>query len=135
MADNYLENKFEQLQSRRSIKVVKRINMSLDTLLKKNRSYRGYDPTRLVTKEELKELVSVVSLCGSGQNHQTLRFRLVTAEESDKVLPLKPLAVIAIGKGAESIFLKPVGAGESLTYYRTDGVHFVPKLQVDDLII
>ena len=50
-------------------------------------------------------------------------------------LDLVPILVIAIGKGAENIFLKPVDAGESLTYYRKEGVHFVPKLKVDDLLI
>ena len=50
-------------------------------------------------------------------------------------LELVPLLVIAIGKGAENIFLKPVDAGESLNYYRKDGVHFVPKLKAEDLII
>ena len=50
-------------------------------------------------------------------------------------LPLTPLLVIAIGKGAENIYLKPVDAGEPLNYYRKDGVHFVPKLKVDDLIL
>ena len=46
-----------------------------------------------------------------------------------------PLLVIAIGKGAENIYLMPVDAGEPLNYYRKDGVHFVPKLKADDLII
>ena len=50
-------------------------------------------------------------------------------------LTLTPLLVIAIGKGAESIYLKPVDAGEPLNYYRKAGVHFVPKLKADDLII
>ena len=50
-------------------------------------------------------------------------------------LPLKPLAVIAIGKGAESIFLKPVNAGEDLNYYRKEGVHYVPKLKVEDILL
>ena len=38
MADNYLENKFDQLQKARKV-VVKRNNPSLDTLLHKNRSH------------------------------------------------------------------------------------------------
>jgi hypothetical protein len=25
--------------------------------------------------------------------------------------------------------------GDSLTYYRNDGVHYVPKIRVDDLIL
>ena len=209
MADNYLEKKFEQLQEKRP--VIKRNNLSLDTLLHRNRSYRGYDPSRVVTREELRKLVEVTTLVPSGMNRQALRYRLVTEEESDKVLPLirlgaalpdlhlpfpgtepraflvmcstvpespvididlgiaaqsillkavetglngiiirafdpgklqetlglelVPLLVIAIGKGAENIYLKPVDAGESLTYYRKDGVHFVPKLKADDLIL
>ena len=209
MADNYLEKKFEELQEKRP--VIKRTNHSLDTLLRRNRSYRGYDPSRVVTREELMKMVEATTLVPSGRNQQVLRYRLVTEEESDRVLPLirlggalpelhlpfpgtepraflvicstvpenplididlgiaaqslllkavemglngimirafdavklqealalplKPLLVVAIGKGAEDIFLKPVNAGESLTYYRKDGVHFVPKLKANDLLL
>ena len=209
MADNYLEKKFEELREKRP--VIKRNHLSLDTLLHRNRSYRGYDPARIVTREELMKMVEATTLVPSGKNQQALRYRLVTAEESGKVLPLirlgavlpelhlpfpgtepraflvicstvpenpvldidlgiaaqslllkavemglngiiirafdpgkmqeslglelTPLLVIAIGKGAENIFLKPVEAGESLNYYRKDGVHFVPKLKAEDLII
>ena len=209
MADNYLEKKFEELREKRP--VIKRNHLSLDTLLHRNRSYRGYDPSRTVTREELMKMVEATTMVPSGKNQQALRYRLVTADESDKVLSLirlggalpelhlpfpgtephaflvicstvpenpvldidlgiaaqslllkavemglngiiirafdpkkmqetlglalVPLLVIAIGKGAENIFLKPVDAGDSLTYYRKDGVHFVPKLKVEDLLI
>ena len=209
MADNYLEKKYEALQEKRP--VIRRNNVSLDTLLRRNRSYRGYDPARAVTREELKKLVEVTTLVPSGMNRQALRYRLVTEDESDRVLPLvrlsgalpelhlpfpgtepraflvvastvpenpvididlgiaaqslllkavemglngiiirafdpgklqealgmdlAPLLVIAIGKGAEDIFLKPVDAGQPLNYYRKDGVHFVPKLKVDDILL
>ena len=209
MADNYLEKKFEELKEKRP--VIKRNHPSLDTLLRRNRSYRGYDPSRVVTREELMKMVEATTLVPSGRNQQVLRYRLVTEEESDKVLPLirlggalpelhlpfpgtepraflvicstipenalididlgiaaqslllkavemglnglmirafdpvklqdalglslKPLLVVAIGKGAEDIYLKPINAGESLTYYRKDGVHFVPKLKAEDLVI
>lgn len=209
MADNYLEKKYEELQEKRP--VIRRNNVSLDTLLRRNRSYRGYDPARAVTREELKKLVEVTTLVPSGMNRQALRYRLVTEDESDRVLPLvrlggalpelhlpfpgtepraflvvastvpenpvididlgiaaqslllkavemglngiiirafdpgklqealgmdlAPLLVIAIGKGAEDIFLKPVDAGQPLNYYRKDGVHFVPKLKVDDILL
>ena len=86
MADNYLEKKFEELQEKRP--VIKRNHVSLDTLLRRNRSYRGYDPSRVVRREELMKLVEATTLVPSGKNQQTLRYRLVTAEESDKVLPL-----------------------------------------------
>ena len=209
MADNYLEKKFEELKEKRP--VIKRNHPSLDTLLRRNRSYRGYDPSRVVTREELMKRVEATTLVPSGRNQQVLRYRLVTEEESDKVLPLirlggalpelhlpfpgtepraflvicstipenalididlgiaaqslllkavemglnglmirafdpvklqdalglslKPLLVVAIGKGAEDIYLKPINAGESLTYYRKDGVHFVPKLKAEELVI
>jgi len=48
-------------------------------------------------------------------------------------LPLKPLAVLAIGKSAETVKLVPAKNADSLKYYREDGVHFVPKLQLEDL--
>ena len=50
-------------------------------------------------------------------------------------LPSEPLALLAVGKGAESIYLKPVSAGESLSYYRKDGVHYVPKLRLEDILL
>ncbi|MBO4340780.1 MAG: nitroreductase family protein [Bacteroidales bacterium] len=209
MADNYLEKREEAVRERRP--VVKRVNTSLDTLLKRNRSYRGYDKSRKVTEEDLRKIVSVATLVGSGKNLQRLRYRLVTGEEAAKVLPnivlgaalpeehlpkpgtepeafivacctgeenkvvdidlgiaaqsmllkatemglggifilnfkadairealnlpSKPIAVIAIGKGAENIYLIPVHADASLDYYRKDGVHFVPKLCLEDILI
>ena len=211
MADNYLENKFDQLQKARKV-VVKRNNPSLDTLLHKNRSHRGYDKSRVVTEDELRKIVAVNPLLPSGMNRQALRFKLVTRDTgAEKVLrrirlggalpelhlPLPgtepeafilvcatvpedrivdidlgislqsmglkavemglnaliicaydkqavqedfglvypPLAILAVGKGSESIFLKPVAEGETLKYYRVDGVHFVPKIRVEDLLI
>lgn len=209
MADNYLEKRVEELR-RQPVKVV-RHNASLETLLKRNRSYRGYDRIREVTREELKEMLKTVTWAGSGMNAQPLRFRLVTGEESAQVHPLvrlgaalpeehlphpgeepsayivicaegeenrivdmdlgiasqsillravemglggifilnfqaeslqqalalslRPLAVLGIGKPKEKIFLLPCHKGDSLRYYRKEGVHFVPKLQVEDLLI
>ncbi|MEE3463126.1 MAG: nitroreductase family protein [Candidatus Cryptobacteroides sp.] len=214
MADNYLESRFEEVfgADKKPKVVVKRNNPSIDTLLHRNRSYRGYDNSHVVTEEELREIVGVNTLIGSGMNRQALRFRLVTKDTgADKVLPLiklggalpelhlpepgkepeafiivcstvpedniicidlgislqsmllkavskglngviikafnsdrlaeefslqyRPLAVLAIGKGAESIFLRPVSEGESLKYYRKDGVHYVPKLKLEDILL
>ena len=50
-------------------------------------------------------------------------------------LPYEPLLVLAIGRPAERIELKPCNEGDSLTYYRNEGVHYVPKINVNDLII
>lgn len=207
MADNYLEKRQEEL-SHAQKKVVRRSSPSLDTLLHRNRSYRGYDPGRIVTEAELKELVATVPLTASGMNRQPLRFRLVTdaalllphitlgaalpqehlpkegmepsaflvvcsSVPEDKVvdidlgfaaqsillkatemglggifvlnfrkeavksalqLPLDPIALIAIGKPAESVFLMPA-TSDNLNYYRKEGVHYVPKLGVEQLIV
>lgn len=210
MADNYLENKFEQMQAGRKV-VVRRNCLSLDTLLHRNRSVRGYDQSRKVTRKELESIVAVNTLVASARNRQVLRFRLVTSEEAGKVAPLlrmggalpeehlpkqgqepqafivicstapedryidmdlgismqsmglraaemglgccivcsfpadelqkalglklRPLAVLCVGKSAESIFLKPVDKNEPLDYYRKEGVHYVPKLKAEDIII
>ena len=208
MADNYLEKRHEELAHAKKM-VVHRNHLSLDTLLRRNRSYRGFSGT--VSEAQLRELVGVVPLVASGMNRQALRFRLVGASEAslvhplvklgaalpeehlphpgmepsayivvcstvpeDKVvdidlgiaaqsmllkatemglggifilnfrrealkealgLPLEPVAVIGLGKPAETIFLVPGASPDALTYYRKDGVHYVPKLSVEDLII
>lgn len=208
MADNYLEKRMAELAERRP-KVV-HPHPSLDSLLKRNRSYRGYDLSRVVTEEELLKLLEVVPWVGSGMNAQPLRFRLVCGSQAAAVhplvklgaalpqehlphsgeepsayivvcsassgrvvdidlgiaaqsillravemglggifilnfradelraaldLPLEPIAVLGIGKPLERIFLVDAKPGDSLDYYRKDGVHFVPKLGVDDLVI
>ena len=50
-------------------------------------------------------------------------------------LKCEPLAILAVGKGAENIKLKPISVDESRAYYRVDGVHYVPKIKLDDIVI
>ena len=50
-------------------------------------------------------------------------------------LPYEPLAVLAIGKGADKIELETVSEGSDLRYYRHDGIHVVPKIRIEDLIL
>lgn len=50
-------------------------------------------------------------------------------------LPNEPLLILAIGKGAEKIELTDISPTESHAYYRREGIHYVPKLRVEDLII
>lgn len=50
-------------------------------------------------------------------------------------LKYKPLLVLAIGRPKESIELVECEAGVSLTYYREEGIHYVPKIRVEDLIL
>ena len=214
MADNYLEKKFEEFHSAKAggnkHKAVNG-NLSLNSLLLKNRSYRGFDPSREVTVEELKQIVEVCTKVPSAKNQQVLRFKLVAGEDAPRLqkytkwagalpqlnlpfpgtepsafiiicsiaaenkwvdidlgiaaqsmllkavemglngicigafnknevteefsLQYEPVLVLAIGKGAENIQLTKVKEGESQTYYRKDGVHFVPKLGLEDLVL
>lgn len=50
-------------------------------------------------------------------------------------LDLEPLLVLAIGRGADNIRLVDIDADHSHAYYRQDGVHYVPKLRLEDLIL
>ncbi len=88
MADNYLENRYEETHGKHAQKViVKRVGQSLDSLLKKNRSCRGYDKRQAVSEETLEKIVAVNALLPSARNQQLLRFKLVTAETgAEKVL-------------------------------------------------
>lgn len=213
MADNYLEKRYEELYGAGSgKKTVKRTSPSLDSLLVKNRSYRGYLKEHVVRRDELEKIVSVNTRVASGNNRQALRFRLVTkGEEADKVnslikmgaalpelhlpfpgtepeafivvcttvpetkiididlgislqsmtlkavemglnglmmcafdkdgiksalnLELEPLAVLAIGKGAEKIQLLSISEKDDHKYYRKDGIHYVPKVELKDIIV
>jgi nitroreductase len=50
-------------------------------------------------------------------------------------LQYRPLLVVAIGKSAEKIKLVDIKETDDHSYYRENGVHYVPKLVLDDLII
>ena len=79
MADGYLEKRYEEVFGSRAKKtVVKR--MSVETLMEKNRSYRGYDPTFVVKRDMLERIVAVNTKIASAKNQQVLRFKLVTKD-------------------------------------------------------
>ncbi len=208
MADNYLEKRMEDYlnQAPRAKRVA-----TLNKLLRRNRSYRGYDTSFEVRADQLRRIIETATLCPSARNQQVLRFRPVLRNESDKVLkqirlggalpelhlpfpgtepqafivicstveeskyvdidlgivaqtmllqatelglggicigafdhaeikevlnlPYEPVLVIAFGRPSEHIELVECSEGDSLTYYRKDGIHYVPKIRVDDLII
>lgn len=48
---------------------------------------------------------------------------------------MEPVAVLCLGKADESVFLKPVMAGEDIAPYTKDGVRYVPKIRPEDLVI
>lgn len=212
MADNYLDRKMDEYFARRDDRAARRPAMTLDRLLLKNRSHRGYDAGFVVRGDQLRRIIEVNTRIPSARNQQVLRFRPVLADEApallphirlggalpelhlplpgtepnafivvcstvgesryvdidlgisaqsmllkavelglngiciaafDKekiadalALPLEPLLVLAIGKGAERIELTEIGENDSHDYYRDGhGVHHVPKLRADDLII
>lgn len=86
MADNYLEKKMEDLKAAGSGTKTKS-HLSLEKLLVRNRSYRGYDNSYVVRPDQLRRIISVATKIPSARNSQLLRFRPVTHEEAGKVLP------------------------------------------------
>jgi hypothetical protein len=50
-------------------------------------------------------------------------------------LPYKPLLVVAVGRSAEKVRLVDINEGDDRSYYRENGVHYVPKVVLEDLII
>ena len=50
-------------------------------------------------------------------------------------LPCEPLLILAVGKSAERIERVEIGAGGDRRYYRSEGVHYVPKIRAEELII
>ena len=209
MADNYIGRKMEEYEMQKCASVHTR-RVSLMSLLAKNRSTRGFDNSFKVRYDQLVSLVEAARLAPSARNQQSLRFRLVTAEEAHLVLPyiklggalpelnlpfegtepnafvvicgekegryidmdlgivaqtmllratemglngvcigafdhdaiskalqlnLAPKLILAIGRSAEHIEIVDIAEGEPQAYYRENGVHFVPKLRREDLII
>ncbi|MBO4571505.1 MAG: nitroreductase family protein [Bacteroidales bacterium] len=212
MADNYLEKRYEEVFGSGKRVVKKGCGVSLDSLLLRNRSHRGYDKSQAVTMDQLRTIVGVNDKIPSARNQQVLRFRLVTREnggaalqkltklgsalpelhlpfpgtepeafivicttvpeskyvdidlgislqsmllkaveiglngiaigafDKDAVkellsLPLDPALLVAIGKGSEKIQLTRISPEESHAYYRKEGIHYVPKIHLDDLLI
>lgn len=86
MADNYLEKRYDEVFGAGRTKV-RRVGHTLDELLLRNRSQRGYLKNYQVKREELERIVGVCSKIPSARNQQVLRFRLVTHDSgADKVL-------------------------------------------------
>lgn len=210
MADNFLEKRMEQYRYKSAVASgVKKDGLA--SLLVKNRSTRGYDASYIVRADQLHRIVAVNGKVASARNRQVLRFRLVTSDEAQKVLPFiemgaglsglqlplkgsepnafivicstmeprdstfvdlgisaqsmllqavemglngiclmsfdkekikeslalpyEPLMVVAIGKSGEKIQLVDIRECDNHSYYRENGVHYVPKVVVKDLII
>lgn len=79
MADGYLEKRYDEVFGSKAKKtVVKRVN--LDSLMERNRSYRGYDKSFVVKREMLERIVAVNGKIASSKNQQVFRFKLVTQD-------------------------------------------------------
>ncbi len=63
--------------------------MKLLDLVRENRSYRGYDESVRLSREQLRGLVELARLCPSSVNLQPLKFRLVS--EPEELQRLQPL--------------------------------------------
>ena len=98
MADNYLEKRMEQYRSNQAVSSAKKDGLA--SLLIKNRSTRGYDASYIVRADQLRRIVGVNCKVASARNRQILRFRLVTADEAQKVLPF-----IRMGAGLKELQL------------------------------
>ena len=98
MADNYLEKRMEQYRSNQAVSSAKKDGLA--SLLIKNRSTRGYDASYMVRVDQLRRIVGVNCKVASARNRQILRFRLVTADEAQKVLPF-----IRMGAGLKELQL------------------------------
>ena len=59
MADNYLEKRYEETLGANKPKV-KRIGHTVDELLLKNRSVRGYKKVYTVSREELERMAAIM---------------------------------------------------------------------------
>ena len=79
MADGYLEKRYEEVFGKGAKKTVVK-HASLESLMEKNRSYRGYQKDFVVKREMLERIVAVNIKIASAKNQQVLRFKLVTKE-------------------------------------------------------
>ena len=79
MADGYLEKRYEEVFGKGAKKTVVK-HTSVETLMEKNRSYRGYDQSFEVKRDMLERIVAVNTKIASAKNQQVLRFKLVTKE-------------------------------------------------------
>ena len=99
-------------------------------LVKKNRSCRGYNENRKITKEELLELVDCARLCPSSVNAQPLKYYLAWEEEETrriqvhtnwaKALPQLKLPHKGMCPTAFIIILQDTAVEENLSKYQKD---------------
>ncbi|MBQ9661330.1 MAG: nitroreductase family protein [Bacteroidales bacterium] len=101
MADNYLEKRYEEVFGKDAGRKGAPRRPSLDTLLLRNRSFRGYDKSYVVHRRQLETMIAVNPKVASSINLQRLRFRpVVKGPEADLVG-----AHIRMGRGLPELHL------------------------------
>ena len=60
--------------------------MEFKDIVRKNRSYRGYDESRVLTREELVELVDMARLTPSAMNGQPFSYYVACEKEQLEVI-------------------------------------------------
>ena len=78
MADNYLERRFEEVFGQGGVKKALPTRPSLDRLVLRNRSYRGYDRNYEVHIRQLRAIIDINTRVASSVNMQSLRFHPIT---------------------------------------------------------
>jgi len=85
MADGYLEKRYEEVFGKGAKKTVVK-HTSIEILMEKNRSYRGYQKDFVVKRDMLERIVAVNTKIASAKNQQVLRFKLVTKETGADII-------------------------------------------------
>ena len=85
MADGYLEKRYEEVFGKGTKKTVVK-HTSIESLMEKNRSYRGYNQEFVVKRDMLERIVAVNAKIASAKNQQVLRFKLVTKETGAEII-------------------------------------------------
>lgn len=85
MADGYLESRYEAVFGKGQKPMVVKY-ASLDSLLTRNRSCRGYEKEYVISRSVLERMVAVNAKIASAKNQQALRFKLVTRDTGADIL-------------------------------------------------
>lgn len=85
MADGYLEKRYDEVFGKGAKKTVVK-HTSVETLMERNRSYRGYQKDFVVKRDMLERIIAVNTKIASAKNQQVLRFKLVTKETGADII-------------------------------------------------
>lgn len=98
MADNYLEKRYAEVNACGKTAYS---NPSIDTLLARNRSIRGFRKDCPVNRQQLGRIIAVNTRVASARNRQALRFRPVTGGPEAELI----LRNVVMGAGLPELHL------------------------------